>query len=104
LASHQEGKSVAIPPITRRELAQLCQVRGIPPECGEYFWNIHEGRNWVDSRGRPVTKVANHLQNFWVHWQARAAQDRARRGTGPPPGKSLWEQELEATERYLKQR
>jgi hypothetical protein len=99
-AAHPGGKSVAIPPITRQELDQLCQLRGIARECGEYFWNIHEGRNWVDKYGQPVTKIGNYLQNFWVTWQANGAQIRARRGTGPPPGKSLMEQEIDDLTRF----
>lgn len=59
-----------IPPISRKDLDALASVRGISPECVEWFWNTHDARNWIDAKGQPVRKVEPLLLNAWTKWRA----------------------------------
>ena len=74
----------------------MCQMRGIAPECGNWFWNVYDSRNWVDQMGRPVSKVGGLLQNAWATWRSHEHQQRCATGSAAPPGKSLFDQEVEA--------
>ena len=60
-----------IPPISRKDYDALCQMRGIPDDCRDWFWNTHDARNWVDSKGHPIHKVEPLLMNALKAWRLK---------------------------------
>ena len=62
------------PPMTRVDFNTLCQMRAVPADCAEWFWNVHDGRNWTDSKGQPIRKVEPLLMNAKATWQVNAAR------------------------------
>jgi hypothetical protein len=60
-----------IPPMSRKDFDALVELRGIPKDCAEWFWNTHDARNWLDAKGQPILKVEPLLLNALVSWRAR---------------------------------
>lgn len=59
-----------VPPMPRKEFDALAEMRGIPKECAEWFWNACDGRNWTDTHGQPIRKVEPLLLNAAKNWRA----------------------------------
>ncbi len=60
-----------IPPMSRKDFDVLAEMRLVPKECADWFWNTHDARNWVDATGRQVMKVEPLLLNAMVKWRAK---------------------------------
>lgn len=73
-----------IPPMSRKAFDDLCQMRAVPPDCAEWFWNTHDGRNWTDKTGQPIRKVEPLLLNALKNWRAKQSQHSAQ---SQPSGK-----------------
>jgi hypothetical protein len=69
-----------IPPMSKVDFDTLADARGIPMECSEWFWNIHDGRNWTDATGQIIRKVEPLLLNAHKNWQTKTARGNARYG------------------------
>lgn len=69
--SVEEREGVCIPPMTRQELDRLAEMRGVPKECVEWFWNTHDARGWTDATGQPIRKVEPMLMNALQKWRAK---------------------------------
>jgi len=61
-----------IPPISRKEFDQIAEVRGVPKDCADWFWNTHDARNWIDTAGHPIRKVEPLLLNALKSWRAKS--------------------------------
>ncbi len=62
--------------MTRQAYESMAEMRGIPRECYEWFWNTCEGTGWLDFRGRPIRKVEPLLLNLFVKWRQNAFKRR----------------------------
>jgi len=82
------GTSVCIPPKTRKELDAIAQMRGISPECVEWFWNTNDARDWRDATGQIIRKPEQLLQNAWVSWQKSPPQTSGNGHLPRPDGKT----------------
>ena len=63
-----------IPPMSREDFDVLCELRGIPKDCSEWFWNTHDARNWTDATGQPIRKVEPILMNALANWRIKQSQ------------------------------
>ena len=63
-----------IPPMNRKDFDALAEMRGVPRECAEWFWNTCDSRNWVDTVGQPIRKVEPLLLNALKNWRAKQKQ------------------------------
>ncbi len=73
-----------IPPMTRQAYESMAEMRGIPRECYEWFWNTCEGTGWLDFRGRPIRKVEPLLLNLFVKWRQNDFKRRRAEGASRP--------------------
>jgi len=71
--------------MTRTEFNTLCQLRAVPADCAEWFWNTHDAVNWLDGQKRPIQKVEPLLMRTLASWRAsgEAASGKATHGTSP---------------------
>jgi uncharacterized protein YdaU (DUF1376 family) len=82
----REASLPEIPPMPRKDFDSLCQMRGIPTECAEWFWNTHDARNWTDATGQIIRKVEPVLLNAFKNWRAKASQTQS----GSKPSQSVY--------------
>ena len=77
------------PPMTRTEFNTLCQLRAVPADCAEWFWNTHDAVNWLDGQKRPIQKVEPLLMRTLASWRANggAGNGKAPNGTGQSPNR-----------------
>ncbi len=68
------------PPMSRKAFDELVKIRGVPPDCAEWFWNTNDARNWRDATGQPIRKVEPILLNVLKSWQAKKSQGNFRNG------------------------
>jgi uncharacterized protein YdaU (DUF1376 family) len=66
------------PPMTAAAYFAGAELRGIPREQAEFWWNEWDGLNWTDRGGQPIRKPLSLLQNRWKKRQAQEAQERLR--------------------------
>lgn len=80
-----------IPPMSRKDFDALVEMRGIPKDCANYFWDQHDSVNWLDRSGRPIRKIDGLLVSFAARWRARSheAALAASAGQQTQPKKSL---------------
>ena len=74
------AKSSCVPPLTRSEFNALADIRGVPADCAEWFWNDNETTGWLNKHGMPIRNVEPALLNFLKHWREN---DSKRRQFGP---------------------
>lgn len=72
-AEDVEREMPEIPPMSLEDFNNLAAMRGISPECAEWFWNICDGRNWLDAMGQPIRKVEPLLLNAAKKWRAKTS-------------------------------
>jgi len=65
----REREFPEVPPMSRKDFDAMANMRGIPKDCADWFWNTHDARNWVDTHGNPISKVEPLLQNAFVKWR-----------------------------------
>ena len=82
----REASLPEIPPMSRKDYDSLCQMRGVPSECAEWFWNTHDARNWTDATGQIIRKVEPVLLNAFKNWRAKASQTQP----GSKPSQSVY--------------
>jgi len=82
----REASLPEIPPMSRKDYDSLCQMRGIPTECADWFWNTHDARNWTDATGQIIRKVEPVLLNAFKNWRAKASQAQS----GSKPSQSVY--------------
>lgn len=70
----REGKFPECPPMIRSDFDAMAKLRGVPADCAEWFWNIHDARNWVDQSGHPIRKVEPLLLNTLSKWRQKSHQ------------------------------
>ena len=68
------------PPMNRKDYDAMAEMRGIPKECAEWFWNSCDARNWTDATGQPIRKVEPLLTNAFKNWRANIEK---RKTSGP---------------------
>lgn len=68
--------------MSRKAFDTLADMRNVPPDCAEWFWNSMDGANWVDKSGRQVVKVEPLLINAANNWRSnpRRKTDGALKG------------------------
>ena len=71
--------------MTRVEFNTLCQLRAVPADCAEWFWNTHDAVNWLDGQKRPIQKVEPLLLRTLASWRANggAGNGKTPHGAGP---------------------
>jgi len=62
------------PPMSRKDFDSLAEMRGVPKDCAEWFWNTHDASNWLDGRGNPIRKVEPLLLNALKVWRSNGAK------------------------------
>jgi uncharacterized protein YdaU (DUF1376 family) len=75
------GGCPEIPPMSRKDFDQLCDMRNVPKDCADWFWNTHDARGWLDSRGQPIRKVEPLLLNALKSWQSNATRTKPTQPT-----------------------
>lgn len=70
--------------MSREKFDALCSMRGIPPECADWFWNTHDSRNWTDATGQVIRKVEPLLLNASKKWRAKQALAKTHQGGSRP--------------------
>lgn len=65
------------PPMSRKDFDAMAEMRGVAQDCAEWFWNVHEARNWVDQSGNPIRKVEPLLLNAAKKWRQNQSQSAA---------------------------
>ena len=75
------------PPMSRKDYGAMAEMRGVPKDCSEWFWNVCDARNWTDSRGQPIRKVEPLLMNAWSKWRVDAP--KGKNFSNGKPEKSL---------------
>ena len=68
------GGCAEIPPMRRKDFDALADMRAVPKDCAEWFWNTHDARGWLDSRGQPIRKVEPLLLNALRAWRSNHKQ------------------------------
>lgn len=63
-----------IPPMSRKDFDALADMRAVPKDCAEWFWNTHDARGWLDARGQPIRKVEPLLLNALRAWRSNHKQ------------------------------
>lgn len=56
--------------MSRKDFNTLAEMRGVPQDCAEWFWNTNDARNWIDSHGQLIRKVEPLLLNALKSWRA----------------------------------
>ena len=69
-----------IPPMSRKDFDALAELRGVPKECADWFWNTHDSRNWTDATGQVIRKIEPVLLNAKKNWEAKKSQGNFRNG------------------------
>lgn len=70
---------------SQAEVAADCEMRGIPADVGEAFWNHFEASGWVDKNGNPVQQWRPKLTTWWLKEQEELEkQKHAENGNGLP--------------------
>jgi hypothetical protein len=64
---------------TLDEVQAEAQLRCVPPEVAEAFWNHFESSGWVDRHGNPIQSWRPKLRKWWTDEQQRQAQERQQR-------------------------
>ena len=64
------GGCPEIPPMSRKDFDTLADMRAVPKDCAEWFWNTHDARGWLDARGQPIRKVEPLLLNALRAWRS----------------------------------
>lgn len=67
----KERDFAEIPPMSRKEFDNLAEIRAVPKECADWFWNTHDARNWTDKSGQPIRKIEPLLMNAKANWMPR---------------------------------
>lgn len=62
-----------VPPMSRKDFDALVDMRGVPKDCAEWFWNTNDARNWLDRTGQPIRKVEPLLLNAVAAWRSKPA-------------------------------
>lgn len=70
----REPRPPEIPPMSRKDFNKLVEMRAIPPECAEWFWNTNDARDWRDSTGQAIRKVEPLLLNCAKNWRVSSRQ------------------------------
>lgn len=73
------------PPMSRDDFDRMADMRGVPKDCAEWFWNTHDSTNWLDGRGNPIRKVEPLLLNALKVWRSNGT----KRSPGFPPTQSV---------------
>ena len=73
-----------IPPMTRAEFDTMAEMSAVPKDCADWFWNLHDARNWIDGHGQPIRKVQPLLMNALKSWRANGVIKKSA-GAGFPP-------------------
>jgi hypothetical protein len=67
-----------------RETAVIFAVNlGIPPESAALWWDDHDARGWVDSKGQPIRRWQSSLKGWAVRFGTNAKAFK-RQKTGIP--------------------
>src|SRR6185437_3286386 len=56
------------------EIKSEGEMRGIPPEVCEKFFNRKESSGWTQNNGSPIIDWRSALTSFWRNWQENAAR------------------------------
>jgi uncharacterized protein YdaU (DUF1376 family) len=81
----RESNLPEIPPMSRKDFDVMSEMRGVPKECAEWFWNVNDGRGWVDSKSNPIVKVEPLLLNALKSWRTKQARTSGSKFTPPKP-------------------
>ena len=73
------------PPLSRNKFDELAKMRGVPPDCAEWFWNTHDARNWLDKSGQPIRRVEPLLLNTLKNWRSNTHQTACKQTSSPSP-------------------
>lgn len=65
------GGCPEIPPMSRKDFDALADMRAVPKDCADWFWNTHDARGWLDARGQPIRKVEPLLLNAMRAWRSK---------------------------------
>lgn len=60
--------------MSRKDFDTLADMRNVPKDCADWFWNTHDARGWLDSRGQPIRKVEPLLLNALRAWRSNHKQ------------------------------
>lgn len=66
-----------IPPMSENDFFAMAEMRNIPRECAQWFWNEHDGHGWK-LNGSPIRKVEPLLLNFAVKWRAKSSSNSSK--------------------------
>lgn len=77
----KKGKRREIPPMPRADYDAMAERLKIPKGCADWFWTIHDARDWVDAAGQPISKVEGLLLAVAKKWKSE---------TGKTNGIPLW--------------
>lgn len=80
----KEPEFPQVPPISRKDFDALVELRGVPADCAEWFWNVHDARNWLDRSGQPIRKVEPLLLNAAAKWRQKQYQDTTTSNSNQP--------------------
>lgn len=69
-----------IPPMSRKDFDQLCDMRAIPKDCAEHFWNKYDAVGWIHA-GQPIRKIEPLLINAATTWRANQQKNATNRTT-----------------------
>lgn len=67
-----KGNFPEVPPMSREKFDRMAEMRAIPKDCADWFWNDCEGRAWHDKSGQPIRRVEPLLLNCAKTWRANA--------------------------------
>ena len=70
----REREFAETPPMSRKDFGVMAEMRGVPKDCAEWFWNNCDARNWLDAMGQPIRKVEPLLMNALVKWRQNGAK------------------------------
>lgn len=85
----REREFPEIPPMSRKDYDSLADLRGIPKDCAEWFWNACDGRNWTDKHGQPIRKVEPLLINAAKNWRAIETSRKQTNGKWQKPEQTV---------------
>lgn len=85
----REREFPEIPPMSRKDYDSLADLRGIPKDCSEWFWNACDGRNWTDKHGQPIRKVEPLLINAAKNWRAIETNRKQANGKWQKPEQTV---------------
>ena len=75
------GGCPEIPPMRRKDFDALADMRAVPKDCADWFWNTHDARGWLDARGQPIRKVEPLLLNALRAWRSHSEPQHSIRST-----------------------